>query len=380
MLRCRSPPARHPRSTSRRRRRARPCRAWTWRVFVGFAGDRAAAPAGRGRERRAVRGGLRRRRAAGLGRAARRARARPTWAARCAPSSPTAAGAAGSCAWRAARTSRRCAAPIRTADGVATANRFAVPGVLALPASGAIAAAIAATRCEGAWSDGLRLSTSLASRALALSDWAPLSHARSLLVSHPGCAACRRPAATRSQRRGLCAYAVVESVSVVVDAAGPYHAELRTLAAFERLHGTGSPADTLGHGRRGRLRHRGAGHPAGQRHPAQRPAQPSRRSVCASTMPVPAHARVRPLGALRRCGRRRLAAHRPPRTHAGLRRQPAGAGHVARSTRQASGPAWRELGSALAVRLNGLTQRPAARPRAARRRRSRCSSASPASA
>jgi hypothetical protein len=57
------------------------------------------------------------------------------------------------------------------ASDVAVANRFAMPGVLVLPAAGLPAApALAQARSLGAWSDPLRLSTALVSASFTLTD------------------------------------------------------------------------------------------------------------------------------------------------------------------------------------------------------------------
>ncbi len=132
-------------------------------------------------------------------------------------------------------------------NSVAVSNRFAVPGVLALPLGAQMQSAVSSTRCEGSWSDRLRVGCALASRGLALSDWAA-----SLL---PG--ANRFSFRTRFALRtgdllqlgsseALCAYAVVDSVVVLPTAAGPYHVEVHTVAAFERLHGLASPSAIAG--------------------------------------------------------------------------------------------------------------------------------------
>ena len=239
------------------------------------------------------------------------------------------------------------------ANGVAVANRFAVPGVLALPAGGVIESAISSTRCEGAWSDPLRLTTSFASRGLALSDWAPLPA--------PERYAFRTRAALRAgdllqlgRSDEICAYAVVESVSVVADAAGPYRAELRTLAAFERLQGSASPAALAG-----------TAGVAGFGAPVPATLLGSDTPADAERGQASQHLRFDgALPATLECGHWArfegggdvvwLRIDRLKRTPA-FNGSPAALA-TALVDAEASGPAWRELGSALPTALNGLSQ------------------------
>src|SRR6266436_2798606 len=66
-----------------------------------------------------------------------------------------------------------------TASDVASANRFAMPGVLVLPSTGApIAPAQAQARSLGAWSDPLQLSTALVSSSFKLVECSLLSELR----------------------------------------------------------------------------------------------------------------------------------------------------------------------------------------------------------
>jgi hypothetical protein len=130
-------------------------------------------------------------------------------------------------------------------DSVAVSNRFAVPGVLALPVAGDVQPAVSATRCEGSWSDPLRVGCALASRGLALSDWTALPDPNHFVF--------RTRFALRAgdllqlgETREVCAYAVVDSVAVLPDAAGPYEVEVHTVAAFERVQGPVSPPSVMG--------------------------------------------------------------------------------------------------------------------------------------
>jgi len=51
---------------------------------------------------------------------------------------------------------------------VAKANGFAIAGVLSLDADGAVRPAMARARCEGSWSDALRVATALRKRSFAI--------------------------------------------------------------------------------------------------------------------------------------------------------------------------------------------------------------------
>ncbi|MFS8979346.1 hypothetical protein PO002_33515 [Cupriavidus necator] len=124
------------------------------------------------------------------------------------------------------------------ADGVARANRFAVPGVLSVPASGSSICALSSTRCEGSWSDRLRVSTAAAAHGLALEDLAPST------LAGPGRFAFGSRVALRAgdllqlgRREDVCAYAVVDAVEVSPHPGGPQRVEVRVVAAFARIAG-----------------------------------------------------------------------------------------------------------------------------------------------
>lgn len=127
-------------------------------------------------------------------------------------------------------------------QAVAQANRYAIPGVLALPDddTGALAAATAQARCEGSWSDGLRISCALQRSGLAVSAW----RARAASASPAGPA--RYAFTTRralhvgellqfGDDAGVCAYALVEGVRAAPSVAAGFDVEVRLCAAFERL-------------------------------------------------------------------------------------------------------------------------------------------------
>jgi hypothetical protein len=132
-------------------------------------------------------------------------------------------------------------------NSVAVSNQFAVPGVLALPAGAGLQSAVSSTRCEGSWSDRLRVGGALASRGLALSGWAvSLLPGANRFAFHTRFALRTGDLLQLGRSEEVCAYAVVDSVAVLPDAAGPYQVEVHTVAAFERLLGLASPSAVAG--------------------------------------------------------------------------------------------------------------------------------------
>lgn len=128
-------------------------------------------------------------------------------------------------------------------SNLAASNTFAVPGVLAVFASGAkVRAAIAQARSEGSWSDRLRVATALLRQGFHLealtADTSPPSgqfHFRTRHGLRAGDLIGLGDAA------GACWYAVVDKVRAVSEAGGPYLVQASMCAAFERLAATGSP-------------------------------------------------------------------------------------------------------------------------------------------
>jgi hypothetical protein len=129
-------------------------------------------------------------------------------------------------------------------EGVAVANRFAIPGVLEIGTAGyAVGAAIAVARCEGSWSDALRVSCALSKQSIGVEALAPSAspageryqvHTRARL--RPG------DLLELGNPDAVSAYAVVRAVSTAQsDAEGPYVVDIKVCAAFERLS-AGSPA------------------------------------------------------------------------------------------------------------------------------------------
>lgn len=121
----------------------------------------------------------------------------------------------------------------------ALSNRFPVPGVLALGATGALDAAWLDARCEGAWSDPLRLACATLRRGIALSLWQ--AEATPGVYRFDG----RQPLAVGEvlcigDDADLCAYLCVESVAAGSAAAAPYTVRVRLLAAFARVNDLGA--------------------------------------------------------------------------------------------------------------------------------------------
>ena len=150
----------------------------------------------------------------------------------------TARSAALEAAWRGISVAAAAELP-----GVARANRHAVPGVLAVSTTG-LAAAVAASHCEGAWSDGLRLSSALQQRSVAIDALT--------LGSPPGSLQLRSTLALKAgdllqlgDTRSLCAYAVVESVLASPVGLGQA-VQARVIAAFERLAPASAPLAVTG--------------------------------------------------------------------------------------------------------------------------------------
>ena len=135
---------------------------------------------------------------------------------------------------------------------VAVANRFAVPGVLAVAAGAEAAPALAQARCEGSWSDGVRVSAALSRPAFALVPDAAVSPAagrfgfRTRHGVRPG------DLVEVEDPGGPCTWATVDVVRASAEPAGPYEVEATLRAAFEPVGAAvmGSPAaDVVGRAR-----------------------------------------------------------------------------------------------------------------------------------
>jgi len=154
----------------------------------------------------------------------------------------TARSAALEAAWRGIGLSAAGALP-----GVARTNRHAVPGVLAVStaqAGASLAPAVALSRCEGSWSDGLRVSSALQQRSLAIDALT--------LGSPPGSLQFRSAGAMNvgdllqlGDTRGVCAYAMVDAVQASAVSHGQ-DVQARVLAAFEHLAPDSAPLPATG--------------------------------------------------------------------------------------------------------------------------------------
>ena len=128
----------------------------------------------------------------------------------------------------------------------AVANRFGIPGVLEVGPGYEAHAAMAGARCEGSWSDTLRVWSALSKQSIGVDTMTPIA---SPAAPPPGE---RYQLRTRARLQpgdllefgdaeSISAYAVVDAVSTVQSGAeGAYVVDLTVCAAFERL-GAGSP-------------------------------------------------------------------------------------------------------------------------------------------
>jgi len=119
---------------------------------------------------------------------------------------------------------------------VAKANGFAIPGVLSLDADGAVRPAMAQARCEGSWSDVLRVATALRKRSFAIealvATASPPPDRLSFLTRIPPALG---DVVQFDDAAGRCAFATVEEVGVVADPGGAHAVEATLRAAFERI-------------------------------------------------------------------------------------------------------------------------------------------------
>jgi len=142
-------------------------------------------------------------------------------------------------------------APVPQPTDLAVANRFAIPGVLQIAPDGReVNAAMAVARCEGSWSDPLRVSSALAKLRMGVSMLTPISSPTP--PASPPAERYRLRARVRlrpgdllefGDPEAISAYAVVDSVRTAdSDAEGPYSVDVTVCAAFERLSAASSPA------------------------------------------------------------------------------------------------------------------------------------------
>ena len=130
----------------------------------------------------------------------------------------------------------------RTPASLAKSNGFAIPGVLELPDGGPLEPAFAQARCEGSWSDRLRVASAMQKRAFGITGFAP--------VAPPpfGSFAFNTRFGLRAgdlieidDAEGHAAYATIDVVRVVTNPDGPYAVECTMRAAFERVADASSP-------------------------------------------------------------------------------------------------------------------------------------------
>jgi hypothetical protein len=130
----------------------------------------------------------------------------------------------------------------RAPGALAKSNTFAIPGVLELPAGGALEPALALARCEGSWSDELRVASAMQKRTFALDCFAPLApppFPRFAFITRFGLRA--GDLVEMEDGEGLSAYASIDAVRVVTNPTGPYAVECTVQTAFERVAGEPSP-------------------------------------------------------------------------------------------------------------------------------------------
>lgn len=124
---------------------------------------------------------------------------------------------------------------------IARSNHYALPGILQLNADGALQPAIVQARCEGSWSDPLRLASALTQRAVTIESLefgSPASERGELATRQP----LRAGELLRFAEGGVSAYAVVQRASLDANAAA-WRCTLEIVAAFEEAAAwLGSPS------------------------------------------------------------------------------------------------------------------------------------------
>ena len=123
------------------------------------------------------------------------------------------------------------------------ANQFAIPGILSIPGGGQpVEAAAAAARCEGSWSDPLRVATALQKRTVAIDRLTPASPPSGTFEFRTRFGLRAGDLVELDDGGGLCAYATIDAVNATLEANGPYAVQASVCAAFERLVGGASPS------------------------------------------------------------------------------------------------------------------------------------------
>ncbi|HEX2078382.1 MAG TPA: hypothetical protein VHG08_11755 [Longimicrobium sp.] len=123
---------------------------------------------------------------------------------------------------------------------VATANLFAVPGVLSVGADG-VEPATASARCEGSWSDGLRVAAALSRPGFAVELLAGGASPPSPTLAFRTRFSLRAGDLVELGDGETSTYAVVDAVRAAREPGGPYEVEAAVCAAFARIGEEGSP-------------------------------------------------------------------------------------------------------------------------------------------
>ncbi|MGO4259040.1 hypothetical protein [Lysobacter sp. TAB13] len=127
-------------------------------------------------------------------------------------------------------------------DDIARSNRYALPGVLALEADGSISAAVVAARCEGSWSDGLRVDLALEQRGFAVDAWSAMGSPASGRYAFLSRQALQRGDLLQlGDDLDLRLYARTENVAAGGVPGAPYRIEVQALAAFAAVAGASPP-------------------------------------------------------------------------------------------------------------------------------------------
>lgn len=133
---------------------------------------------------------------------------------------------------------------------VATANEFSIPGVLEARAAG-IGSAIAQARCEGSWSDALRVATALSQRRFSVADFAALASPSGPHYGFRTAQALTRGDLLMLGNGAEPTYAIVEQVlTEAVGGRTPNRVDIRICAAFEAIDAgaAGASASPLSQG------------------------------------------------------------------------------------------------------------------------------------
>jgi len=139
-------------------------------------------------------------------------------------------------------------------DGIARANVFAIPGVLAVavdhsasPPLQPIQAAVAEGCCEGSWSDDLTVSVAVQKQTFGVTDFGPGSSPASRRIAFRSSVALRAGDLIEwNDAGGLTTYAIIEDVQASVDHSVPPTVDATVCAAFERVTSESPSASLLG--------------------------------------------------------------------------------------------------------------------------------------